>query len=171
MGIGTREALQSHLSLEFWGAIKAREWILEQKENFVANEGRPEQLLRDWADEACEAISRHTIVFRGFSSRCRLSLALIALGSGQDLMGLSSFCVHPDDIKTICDLWPRDGYCEGLSRYTKLKVGSKPACLFQDCAKAFDPAMFEVQVYKDLQGELRDEGKDIEKLRDTIGST
>ena len=120
----------------------------------MIHEGRPEQFLRDWADETCESIARHTLEFRGFSSRCRLSLALVTLGSGQDLMGSVSSCIHPDDIKTICDLWPRAGYCEGLSRHTKMEVGSKPACLFEDCAMAFDPAMFEVQVYKNLRGDF-----------------
>ncbi|WYZ38396.1 hypothetical protein EsH8_III_000310 [Colletotrichum jinshuiense] len=156
MGIHSREALKSRLSLEIWGGIKAREWILEQRDNFVDEEGRPEQLLKDWADEVCESIARHTIEFRGFSSRCRLTLALVALGSGQDLMGLSTSAIHQDDLQTICDLWPRNGYCQGLSQYTKHEVALKPACLFEDCASVFDPAMFDVEVYKNLQGNLEE---------------
>ncbi|OBR14683.1 Metal dependent phosphohydrolase [Colletotrichum higginsianum IMI 349063] len=154
MGVHPGEALHSRLSLEIWGAIKAREWILNQTEEFVVKESRPEELLKDWADEVCEAIARHTIEFRGFSSRCRLTLALVALGSGQDLMGLSSAAIHADDIRTVCEIWPRSGYCQGLSQYTKQEVGLKPACLFDDCARLFDPQMFEVEVYRGMQGQL-----------------
>ncbi|WQF76731.1 hypothetical protein CDEST_01745 [Colletotrichum destructivum] len=154
MGIHPGEALHSRLSLEIWGAIKAREWILNQTKEFVVDESRPEGLLKDWADEVCEAIARHTIEFRGFSSRCRLTLALVTLGSGQDLMGLSSTAIHANDIRTICEIWPRSGYCQGLSQYTKQEVGLKPACLFDDCARLFDPQMFEVEVYKGMHGQL-----------------
>ncbi|TQN65181.1 hypothetical protein CSHISOI_10247, partial [Colletotrichum shisoi] len=76
MGIHPDEALLSRLSHEIWGAIKARECILNQTEEFVVDESRPEELLKDWADEVCEAMARHAVEFRGFSSRCRLTLAL-----------------------------------------------------------------------------------------------
>ncbi|KAH6648127.1 hypothetical protein BKA67DRAFT_506681, partial [Truncatella angustata] len=96
------DAQKSSLSLELWGAIKAREWILEQTSQ-VLEECRGFQTAESmayWADEVCEAIARHTIEFRDFSSRVRLTGALVTLGAGQDLMGLSAQFIHSDDIIT-----------------------------------------------------------------------
>ncbi|KAL3481529.1 hypothetical protein BJX99DRAFT_253454 [Aspergillus californicus] len=149
-GMSTEGIKQSKLSLEIWGAFRAREWILEQ-------EGVEMQQLREWADLAAEAIARHTIEFRGFSKRVNLLTALLTLGSGQDLMGLSSAFVHPDDIRLICERWPRLGYVDGLCALTSEEVDRKPGCLFEGCAEDFDPGMYHVACFKGLQGSLTKE--------------
>lgn len=157
LGFDQKHAVHSRLSLEIWSGIKAREWILDQREDFVSSPtNRSLQDLVDYADEACEAIARHTIEFRGFSRRVRLTGALVALGSGQDLMGLSSASIHPDTIRVICERWPRIGYCDGLREVAKREV-QKPACLFEDCVEAFDPGMYDVEAYRGMQGELKDD--------------
>lgn len=154
LGFNTKDALNSRLSLEIWGGIKAREWILSQAPEFVDNEGQSIEELRDLADEACEAIAKHTIEFRGFSSRVRLTGAIVSLGSGHDLMGLCPTAVSQGDLIAICEKWPRIGYCEGLRKVSRAEVTSKPACLFEDCLPQFDPAMFDVLLFDGQQGVL-----------------
>jgi len=157
MGFDLKSGVKSRLSLEIWGAIKAREWILGQGDAFMESEGRCHNDLIEWADEACEAIARHTIEFRGFSSRVRVTGALVTLGAGQDLMGLSSAFIHPEDVTTICGKWPRAGYCDGLRAHAILEVSNKPACLFEDCVGAFDPGMYSISCFEGLQGELTED--------------
>jgi cyanamide hydratase family protein with HD domain len=142
---------QSKLSLELWGALRAREWILEQKSS---TSEIPTKSLGEWADLAAEAIARHTIEFRGFSKSVNIQTALLTLGSGQDLMGLSSAFVHADDIKLICEKWPRIGYVDGLRALTKEEVTRKPGCLFEGCRGDFDPGMYHVSCYTGIQGSL-----------------
>ncbi|KAJ5256826.1 hypothetical protein N7478_012930 [Penicillium angulare] len=150
-GMGEEGINQSKLSLELWSAIRAREWIIEQQSSTPEGEMRP---LQEWADLAAEAIARHTIEFRGFSKTVNIHTALLTLGSGQDLMGLSSAFVHPDDIKLICKKWPRLGYVDGLRALTKEEVRQKPGCLFEGCWGDFDPGMYSVSCFKGLQGSL-----------------
>ncbi|KAJ5616503.1 hypothetical protein N7537_001617 [Penicillium hordei] len=151
-GMSEEGIKQSKLSLELWGAIRAREWILEQKGSM--SETTTTKPLGEWADLAAEAIARHTIEFRGFSKTVNLQTALLTLGSGQDLMGLSSAFVHADDIKFICEKWPRIGYVDGLRDLTKEEVARKPGCLFEGCWGDFDPGMYHVSCFKGLQGSL-----------------
>ncbi|KAH8652583.1 hypothetical protein BGZ61DRAFT_487498 [Ilyonectria robusta] len=152
-------AQKSPLSLELWGAIKARQWLLDQTAQVVeeCQGSRTAEAMTFWADEVCEAIARHTIEFRDFSSRVRLTGALVTLGAGQDLMGLSTKFMNPEDIKSICETWPRLGYCDGLKAIAKIEVGNKPACLFEDCVAAFDPGMYGVACFDGLQGVLEKE--------------
>ncbi|KGO63001.1 hypothetical protein PEX2_045240 [Penicillium expansum] len=150
-GMSEEGIKQSKLSLELWGAIRAREWILEQDCDISEARIQP---LGEWADLAAEAIARHTIEFRGFSKSVNLQTALLTLGSGQDLMGLSSAFVHADDIKIICERWPRIGYVDGLRALTREEVERKPGCLFEGCWGDFDPGMYNVSCFKGLQGSL-----------------
>lgn len=148
------EAQESPLSLELWSAVKAREWILSQSLQVVeeSHGSRTTTMLAHWADEVCEAVARHTIEFQGFSTQVRLTGALVTLGAGQDLMGLSTKFVHEDDIQTICDLWPRVGYCDGLKLIAHMEIQNKPGCLFTDCVTAFESDMYKVACFDGLQG-------------------
>ncbi|KAH7118327.1 hypothetical protein EDB81DRAFT_667761 [Dactylonectria macrodidyma] len=155
LGFDLDQGVKSRLSLELWGAIKAREWIMQQQDAFLEVSGRNIETLQEWADEACEAIARHTIEFRDFTSRVRLTGALVTLGAGMDLMGTCVRFVHDQDTKAICSRWPRAGYCEGLAKHAELEVGNKPACLFEDCVSAFNPGMFSIPCFEGMQGELK----------------
>ncbi|KAI6779105.1 Metal dependent phosphohydrolase [Emericellopsis cladophorae] len=136
MGFDAKDSLKSRMSLELWGGIMARKWILAQEEDLVAAGRSPELLLG------------------GFSSHCNFTLALVVLAAGHGLPGLSNAFVHEDEVKAICDKWPRRGYCAGLSRHTKLELERKPACMFEDFLPLFNSGMFEVDVFESVQSEL-----------------
>ncbi|KAF9877528.1 hypothetical protein CkaCkLH20_05228 [Colletotrichum karsti] len=144
------DAQKSPMSLELWGAIKARQWLLDQTAQVVeeCQGSQTAENLATWADEVCEAIARHTIEFRDFSSRVRLTGALVSLGAGQDLMGLSARFVNKEDVISICERWPRLGYCDRLKAVAEVEVASKPGCLFEDCTGAFDPGMYSVDCFE-----------------------
>ncbi|KAJ5671344.1 hypothetical protein N7507_000471 [Penicillium longicatenatum] len=105
-----KELLFLSCALHEWGMCEEG---IKQKQDKHGSPAYAQQ-IRQWADLSAEAIARHTIEFRGFSKQVNINTALLTIGAGQDLMGLFSAFIHPDDINLICARWPRLGYVDGL---------------------------------------------------------
>jgi cyanamide hydratase family protein with HD domain len=153
VGFNREEAPNSRLSLEFWGAIKAREWILSQQRKYVHNGGTIET-LNDYADDTFEAIAMHTLEPAMTSGRARLIPALCALGANQDLLGGLTAFVHRDTIQAAVSRWPRVGYVDGLKAVALDETEKRPGCLFETCLHVFLEPMYLVECFKHDQGVL-----------------
>jgi cyanamide hydratase len=144
----------SRLSLEFWSGIKAREWLLAQQDLHLQS-GGDKQTLIDWADEAFEAISMHSLSIILQNGRARLTPTVVGLGALHDLMGKAKCFIHRETIRNVCARYPRLGYAEGLRQVALTEIDKKPGCLFEASCPSFMSSMFDVECYDGLQGELK----------------
>jgi cyanamide hydratase family protein with HD domain len=153
IGFNQQEAPKSRLSLEFWGAIKAREWLLSQEARYIKDGGNSET-INDYADDAFEAIAMHTLEPTMTKGRARLIPALCALGANQDLLGGLTGFIHRETINAIVTRWPRLGYVDGLKAIALAETTNKPGCLFESCLDAFLDPMYKVACFQEHQGVL-----------------
>lgn len=150
IGFEQQNAPESRLSLEFWAAIKARDWILQQGPDAFPRE----MTLADCADECFEAIALHSLEPAIPRGRVRLLPALCALGALQDLLGSLTAFIHEDTIQIILSRWPRLGYVDGLAHVTRNEVAKKPGCIFEICEGTFMRPMYSVPCFEGKQGML-----------------
>jgi len=148
----------TRLSIEFWSAIKAREWILSQG---PSDPGSADSLA-GYADDAFEAIALHTIEPTMSSGRARLVPALCALGANQDLLGGLTAFIHKDTVENIISRWPRNGYIDGLADVALTEVSRKPGCLFEACLDDFIKPMYLVACFMGKQGVLDHDKRDLD---------
>lgn len=106
---------ECQLNFEIWGGIHARELLLQ------AGVG---QAL---ADEVCESIVRHTEEYT--TGTARLHVALMQLAPLQDFRALlTPLYIHPDDLRTVCAIYPRLKAEVGFNERFGSEIANKPGC-------------------------------------------
>jgi cyanamide hydratase family protein with HD domain len=157
------ECLKSRLSLEFWGALEARDWILSRRNSI----GTP-QRLANLADEAFEAIAMHSLELRLDVGPIRVTPALLSLGAEQDLLGTYAEFLHRGTVSSVCDRWPRLGYIDGLAVAAAREIAAKPGCLFEGIG-FLETNMADVHCFRGKEGSL--EESDAWRVANTVPST
>jgi cyanamide hydratase len=96
LGVGPTHLSSTRLSFEFYGAILARDFILEQS-----------PASRPLADEVSEAIIRHTNFVQGSMTTTG---QLIQLSTTLDVIGANSALIGRSTYREIEQRWPRLGF-------------------------------------------------------------
>ncbi|KAG8862573.1 hypothetical protein FRB96_001130 [Tulasnella sp. 330] len=146
IGWDMQENLQSRLSFEIYGGVKAREMLMGW--------GASQEV----ADEVCESVIRHTD-FAASSGSLRLMAALVQIGAGHDLLGLAATSLlHTEDNLIINKRWPRLGVAETLDESLGSELKHKPGCLTSKwAAGVLGGGMIGLECYKGLEGEREDD--------------
>ncbi|THV03503.1 cyanamide hydratase [Dendrothele bispora CBS 962.96] len=115
IGTAQKYLATTKMSFEFKGAIVARDLIL--------SEGGVE----DQADSVCDAIVRHQDIFVKGGNITMIG-QILQLATILDNVGIRANLIHPNLIKTTCDVFPRKGWSEHFARVIEKELSLKPWC-------------------------------------------
>ena len=112
LGVGPTHLSSTRLSFEFYGAILARQFILQEAPTSHA-----------LADEVAEAIIRHTNFVQGSMTTTG---QLIQLSTTLDVIGANSTLIDKGTYEEIEGKWPRLGFNEHFARLMEQEIVLKP---------------------------------------------
>jgi len=113
LGVGPNNLSSTRLSFEFYGAIKARDFIIQEGGKHVEN----------IADEVCEAIIRHTNFVKG---KMTTTGQLIQLSTTLDVIGANASHISVETYEAIADRYPRLGFNQHFASLMEEEMRIKP---------------------------------------------
>ncbi|KAF5366738.1 hypothetical protein D9758_006569 [Tetrapyrgos nigripes] len=115
IGTAQKYLATTKMSFEFKGAIVARDLILSKGG------------VEDQADSVCDAIVRHQDIFvKGFVWSDPETYRPTHIYP--DNVGIRANLIHPNLVKTTCDLFPRKGWSDYFARVIEKELSLKPWC-------------------------------------------
>jgi len=114
LGVGPKNLQSTRLSFEFYGAIRAREFILQQPGG---------KQLQNIADEVCEAIIRHTNFVKG---KMTSTAELIQLSTTLDVIGANQRHIALQTYDEIAGSYPRLGFNQHFAQLMEREMTVKP---------------------------------------------